>query len=58
MAWRIKTAASLAIRYHQSVNQSLGWTGQMRALTLLHSTTSSSYTALATTTQNKKYLAP
>jgi hypothetical protein len=40
------------------VNQSLDLTGQTRALTLLQSTTSSSYTTLATTTHNKKYLAP
>jgi hypothetical protein len=40
------------------MNQSLGWMGQMRVLTSLHSTTSSSYTTLATTTHNKKYLAP
>jgi hypothetical protein len=32
--------------------------GQMRALASLHSITSSSYTTLATTTHNKKYLAP
>jgi hypothetical protein len=32
--------------------------GQMRALASLHSTTFSSYTTLATTTHNKKYLAP
>jgi hypothetical protein len=30
----------------------------MRALASLDSTTSSSYTTLATTTHNKKYLAP
>jgi hypothetical protein len=41
-----------------SVNQSLDWTSQMRVLASLHSTTSSSYTTLATTTHNKKYLAP
>jgi hypothetical protein len=40
------------------MNQSLSWRGQTRALASLHSTTSSSYTALATTTHNKKYLAP
>jgi hypothetical protein len=40
------------------MNQSLGWMGQMRALASLHSTTSSSCTTLATTTHNKKYLAP
>jgi hypothetical protein len=39
------------------VNQSLGWTGQTRALASLHSTTSSSCTTLAITTHNKKYLA-
>jgi hypothetical protein len=32
--------------------------GQTGALTSLHSTTSSSYTTLATITHNKKYLAP
>jgi hypothetical protein len=32
--------------------------GQMRVLASLHSTTSSSCTTLATTTHNKKYLAP
>jgi hypothetical protein len=32
--------------------------GQTRAFASLHSTTFSSCTALATTTQNKKYLAP
>jgi hypothetical protein len=32
--------------------------GQTRVLTSLHSTTSSSYTTLATITNNKKYLAP
>jgi hypothetical protein len=55
---RMKTTVSLVIRCYRSVNQSLGWTGQMRALTSLHSTTSSSYTTLATTTHNKKYLGP
>jgi hypothetical protein len=32
--------------------------GQMRTLTSLHLSISSSYTALATTTHNNKYLAP
>jgi hypothetical protein len=49
---------SLRIHCHRSMNQSLGWTNQMRVLASLHSTTSSSYTTLATTTHNKKYLAP
>jgi hypothetical protein len=40
------------------MNQSLDWMGQIRALTSLHSTTSSSCTTLATTTYNKKYLSP
>jgi hypothetical protein len=40
------------------VNQSLGLTGPTRELASLHSTTSSSCTSLATTTHNKKYLAP
>jgi hypothetical protein len=56
--WRTKTVMSLANHYHHSVNQSLSWTGQTRALASLHSTTSSSCTTLATTTHNKKYLAP
>jgi hypothetical protein len=54
----MKTVASLAIHFHRSVNQSLSWMGPMRALASLHSTTSSSYTTLATTTHNKKYPAP
>jgi hypothetical protein len=58
MARRMKTAVSLVIRCHRSMNQSLGWMDQMRALASLHLTTSSSYTTLATTTHNKKYLAP
>jgi hypothetical protein len=58
MAQRTKIVASLAICCHRSVNQSLNWTGQTRALSSLHSTISSSYTALATTIHNKKYLAP
>jgi hypothetical protein len=58
MARRMKTAVSLTIHCHWSVNQSLGWMGQTRALASLHSITSSSYTTLATTTHNKKYLAP
>jgi hypothetical protein len=40
------------------MNQSVGWTGQMRALFSLHSITSSSCTTLATTAHNNKYLAP
>jgi hypothetical protein len=40
------------------MNQSLGWMGQMRALASLHSTTSSSCTTHATTTHNRKYIAP
>jgi hypothetical protein len=39
MAQRMKTAVSLAIHCHRSMNQSLGWMGQKRALTSLHSTT-------------------
>jgi hypothetical protein len=58
IAQRTKIEVSLAIYCHQSVNQSLGWMGQTRALASLHSTTSSSCTTLATTTHNKKYLAP
>jgi hypothetical protein len=58
LARRTKTVVSLAIRCHRSVNQILGWMGQMRVLASLHSTTSSSCTTLATTTHNKKYLAP
>jgi hypothetical protein len=58
MARRMKTVVSLVIRCHWSVNQSLGWTGQTRALASLHSTTSSSDTTVATITHNKKYLAP
>jgi hypothetical protein len=58
MARRTKTASSLVIRCHRSVNQSLGWTGQMRALASLHSTTFSFCTTHATTTHNKKYLHP
>jgi hypothetical protein len=54
----MKTVVSLVIHCHQSVNQSLVWTGQMRVLASLHSTTSSSCTTLATTTHNKKYLPP
>jgi hypothetical protein len=48
---------SLAIRCHRSMNQSLGWTGQTRALASFHSTTSSSCTTLATTT-HMKFLTP
>jgi hypothetical protein len=58
MTQRTKTTVSLAIYCHWSVNQSLGWTGQTRALTSLHSTTSSSRKAVVTTTHNNKYLAP
>jgi hypothetical protein len=43
--------------HHQSVSQSLSWTGQTRTLASLHLSISSSCTALATTTHNK-YLAP
>jgi hypothetical protein len=42
----------------RSMNQSPSWTGQTRALASLYSITSSSYTTLATTTHEKKYLAP
>jgi hypothetical protein len=52
----MKTVMSLVNRFHRSMNQSLHWMGQMRALASLHSTTSSSFTTLATT-HNKKYLA-
>jgi hypothetical protein len=58
MARRMKIAVSLAICYHWSGNQSLDWSGQMRGLASLNSTTSSFCTTLATTTHNKKYLAP
>jgi hypothetical protein len=58
IALRTKTVASLAIRCHRSVNQSLSWTGQTRVLASLHSITSSSCITLATTIHNKKYLAP
>jgi hypothetical protein len=58
MAQRTKTAVNLVIRYDRSMNQSLSWMGQMRALASPDSTTSSSCTALATTAHNKKYLAP
>jgi hypothetical protein len=53
----MKTAASFAIHCDWSVNWSLGWMGQRRALASIHSTTPSC-TILATTTHNKKYLAP
>jgi hypothetical protein len=54
----MKIAVSLAIRCHWSMNHSLSWAGQMRALASLHSTTSSSCTTLATTIHDKKYLHP
>jgi hypothetical protein len=56
-ARRTKTVWSLVI-HHRSVSQSLGWTGQTRTLASLHLSISSSYTTLATTKHNKKYLAP
>jgi hypothetical protein len=58
LARRTRIVASLAIRCHRTMNQSLSWTGQKRALASLHSTTSSSCTSLTTTTHNNKYLAP
>jgi hypothetical protein len=51
----MKTAVGLAIYCKRSVNQSLGWTGQIRMLTSLYSITSSCI-IFATTTHNKKYL--
>jgi hypothetical protein len=53
----MKTMQNLVI-HHQSVRQSLGWTGQTRMLASLHLSISSSCTTLATTTHNNKYLAP
>jgi hypothetical protein len=58
MARRTKTTVSLVIHCHWRVNHSLSWMGQTRVLASLHSTTPSSCTTLATTTHNKKYLAP
>jgi hypothetical protein len=53
----MKIAMNLANCCHWSVKQSLSWMGQTRVLASLHSTTFSSYTTLAITTHNKKYLA-
>jgi hypothetical protein len=53
----MKTMKSLVI-HHRSMSQSLGWMGQTRMLASLHLSISSSCTALAIITHNKKYLAP
>jgi hypothetical protein len=55
---KIMAVVRIVIHCNRSVNQSFGWMGQTRALASLHSSTSSLDTTLATTTHNKKYVAP